>query len=127
MKIKAKEALRYLGCTGNYRGYHQIAYACELIAKDENLLLRVTLDLYPKVAEKFNCKSINVERNIRTVVKLLWSKNPERLIEISGCDLKYPPTTTEFLDYLVTYVQRQDNYSTNIGSDSEESSFYCLF
>jgi hypothetical protein len=108
MKIKIKELLRYLGCTGNYRGYHQVAYACELIDKDENLLLKVTLELYPKVGEKYSCKSINVERNIRTIIKHIWEKYPERLIEIARCDLDYPPTSTEFLDYLVTYVQRQE-------------------
>ena len=107
MKEKAKDLLRYLGCNATYRGYHQTALACEFIEKDETFLLRVTVDLYPKVAEACGCKVDTVERNIRTLIHLIWNEHSDRLIEISRCDLKYPPTVSEFLDFLVAYIQRE--------------------
>ena len=106
MKEKAQEVLRYLGSSATYRGHQQTVLACELIGKDETLLLSVTRELYPKVAERYGCNVDNVERNIRTLIKHIWNEHPEKLIEISRCDLKYPPTAAEFLDYLVTYIQR---------------------
>lgn len=107
MKQKAQELLRYLGSTATYRGHQQAALACELIHEDETVLLCVTRDLYPKVAERYGCNADNVERNIRTLIRHIWNEHPDRLIEISRCDLKYPPTAAEFLDYLVTYIQRE--------------------
>lgn len=107
MKQRIQDLLRYLGCTGNYRGYQQTVVACELIEQDENLLLCVTTELYPKVAERFGCSSDSVERNIRTIIKHIWKEHPDRLIEISYCNLKYPPTSAEFLDIIITYVQRE--------------------
>ena len=107
MKEKAQNVLRYLGGTANYRGYQQTVVACQLVQADETLLLCVTRELYPKVAEKFGCNADNVERNIRTLIKHIWNRHPERLSEISHCDLQYPPTSAEFLDYLVTYIQRE--------------------
>ena len=107
MKERAKELLRYLGCNATYRGYHQTALACELVCKDEYLLLRVTLELYPKVAEICGCNVDNVERNIRTIIQHAWDQYPDRLAEIARCELKYPPTVSEFLDYLVVYIQRE--------------------
>lgn len=107
MKTQAQELLRYLGCTANYRGYQQMVMACEMVSHDETLLLCVTRELYPKVAEKYGCNADNVERNIRTIIRHIWNEHPERLIEISRCDLKYPPTAAEFLDYVVAYIQRK--------------------
>lgn len=107
MKEKAQDLLRYLGSTATYRGHQQTALACDMVGKDETLLLCVTRELYPKVAEKFGCNADNVERNIRTLIKHIWNEHPDRLIEISRCDLKYPPTVAEFIDYLVTYIQRE--------------------
>lgn len=106
MREQAQELLRYLGCTANYRGYQQTVMACELVSKDETLLLCVTRELYPRVAQKYGCNADNVERNIRTLIRHIWNEHPERLIEISRCDLKYPPTAAEFLDYIVTHIQR---------------------
>ena len=107
MKERIRELLRYLGGTGNYRGYQQTVIACELVIQDETLLLCVTRELYPRVAEMFGCNADNVERNIRTLIKHIWREHSDRLIEISRCDLKYPPTSAEFLDIIVTYVQRE--------------------
>lgn len=107
MKEKAREVLRYLGCTATYRGYQQTVMACEMVEKDEALLLCVTKELYPKVAQRYGCNADNIERNIRTLIRHIWNEHPERLMEISRCDLKYPPTAAEFLDYIVTYIQRE--------------------
>ena len=106
MRENVRELLRYLGSTATYRGYQQCVTACELVSQDETLLLCVTRELYPRVAEIYGCNADNVERNIRTIINRIWDEHPDRLIEISGCDLKYQPTVSEFLDYLVTFVER---------------------
>ncbi len=107
MKEKARELLRYLGSNSTYIGYHQIVIASELIEKDETLLLRVTIDLYPRIAKICSCTVTSVERNIRNLIHRAWHQYPERLEQIMRGDLQYPPTNSEFLDSFVTYIQRE--------------------
>lgn len=100
--------LRSLGITANYRGYHITIIACELLMKNEMLFLRITKGLYPEVARKLNCRTITVERNIRTIIYRAWDIRRERLCEIAGIELTEPPKVVEFLDMLISYVNEHN-------------------
>ncbi len=106
MKNKAADALRYMGVTRTYIGYSLVVTCCVLINDDETRLQCVKRNLYPEVAKICNCRDGNIERNIRTLINRIWEDHPDRLIEISQCELTYQPSVSEFLDYLVTYIQR---------------------
>lgn len=108
MREKVIGVLRSMGVTANYQGYPIIIYACELILEDETRLFRVMRDLYPDVAKRCNCQVDHVERNVRTIISRIWALQRKRLIEIAGCELEYPPTVSEFLDYITTYIQRSE-------------------
>ncbi len=108
MNAKIITVLNELSINGKYIGYHITAVACELLLEDEMLLFSVSRDLYPKIAERCGYKGQTIERNIRTVVYRAWENSRERLIEIAGYNMTAPPTVTEFLGILISYLQRQE-------------------
>lgn len=100
------DLLRSLGITAKYSGYSMTVKACNLIMEDESRLLKVTKLLYPVVAAQCNVGKITVERNIRTIIYKAWDTNRERLCEIARFNLVAPPSSTEFLDMLVSHLQK---------------------
>ncbi len=110
MNLTIKELLSSLSITGKYKGYQFTIIACELILEDEMRLYSVAKDLYPIVAERCNCNYTyinSIERNIRTVMFKAWDNSRDRFLEIAGYDMEEPPTTTQFLGILVSYIQRR--------------------
>ena len=105
MQQTIQQTLRSLGITANYRGYHQLCYIVELVAQDEDCLLNMNQRVYIPVAASFHCNPNTLERNIRTLISRVWEVNPNRLSEIAGYQLEWPPTVTEFIDYVTNYVR----------------------
>ena len=100
--------IRSLGIGGTYQGYRYLCYGVSLCLSDENYLLAVSKLLYPKIAKTFCTTSCSVERNIRTVIRVCWERgNQEHLQEIALYSLDGKPSSSEFLDILVTYLRQQ--------------------
>lgn len=100
MEVSTNEVLHMLSSIGmpiNYIGVQQTAFAVTLVSKDPTYLGLVTKKLYPRVAEHYNVNVSNVERNIRTVIKIMWEKNPEVLEKIAGYQLDRKPTSSHFI------------------------------
>ena len=106
--------LRSLGITANYCGYHITVIACELLMQDEMLFLRITKGLYPEVAKRLNCGTFTIERNIRTIIYRAWDVRRERLCEIAGIELTEPPKVVEFLDMLISYMEKQNSEQAKV-------------
>ena len=64
-----------LGATANYRGFSYTAYAVLLCVQQQDRLLLVTKWLYPDVAKRYGTNWKAVERNIRTVITVVWEQN----------------------------------------------------
>ena len=62
--------LSELGFTGNHIGYHCLAEAIRLIAKNPRQLY--TKELYPAVGKIIDCNWKQVERDIRTAIESAW-------------------------------------------------------
>ena len=76
-----QDLLRYLKIPGTYKGYRQMVTAIDLAIEDEDRLLNVTIDLYPRVAEIHHTTSSCVQKNCgkssppagKTAAKNSWS------------------------------------------------------
>lgn len=102
--LKVEKLVRSLGIGATYRGYHYLCYAVYLCLEDEEYLLSVSKLLYPKIAHTYHTTSCNVERNIRTVIKVCWDHgNTELLQEIAMHTLDSRPSAGQFIDILVGY------------------------
>ena len=84
MKIYSEDAyhlLHRLGATANYTGFSYLVRALQLCAEEPERLLLVTKWLYPDVAKQYGTNWKAVERNIRTVGRVIWNSN-RPLLEI---------------------------------------------
>ena len=101
-----REVLRPLGITRNYRGYPQVVCAVALAMEDETRLTEVTKRLYPVTAERTGSKPENVERNLRTAISCAWRTNPPLLEQMAKFQMLAPPSASQFLDIIATYILR---------------------
>ena len=101
--------IRSLGIGGTYRGYKYLCYALSLCLENEDYLLAISKLLYPEIADAFQTTCCSVERDLRTVINVCWERGNRNLLDnISFYPLETKPTTGEFLDLLVGYLQRNN-------------------
>ena len=71
-----KTTLQKLGITCNYVGYKQIVLAIRLALEDEDLLCRITQQIYWVVAEQTSFPRCNIERHFRILVCHIHKMHP---------------------------------------------------
>ncbi|MFQ9591007.1 MAG: sporulation initiation factor Spo0A C-terminal domain-containing protein [Ruminococcus sp.] len=96
--------IRKLGATSKYKGYYFVAEAIRMTMEFQERPMKITKDIYPKLAKKFKSKPSNIEHDIRTIVNVCWENHRERLEEIAGYPLEYRPTNSEFVDMIAFYL-----------------------
>ncbi len=101
--LEIYKLLSELGASANYRGFFFIAYGVALAAEEPERLLMVTKRLYPQIAEHYGTSWNAVERNIRTVISVIWKTGREGLTRIVGHELVEKPCPARFLASLVIY------------------------
>ncbi len=101
-----QDTLRPFGITRRYKGFKHTVFAIYLSVTEEDRMEAVTKEIYMETASHFGCKWTCVERNIRTAVSRAWQTNPQRLEQMAGYPLSGPPTSSEFIDIVSTYIIR---------------------
>ena len=100
MLATAYDLLYDLGITANYAGFFQAACAIDLCMEQPKRLLLVTKAVYPEVAKRYKTSWKAVERNIRTVNKLIWERNWPALERLAGKSLPCKPSNAQLLAIL---------------------------
>lgn len=100
--------IRRLGATSKYKGYYFVAEAVKLSMELQEHPIKITKDIYPRLAKKFKSTPTNVEHDIRTVINVCWSVNKNFLDHIAGYTLIYKPTNSEFVDMLAYYLSQDE-------------------
>lgn len=90
--MKTNEFLIKLGVYPNLKGFDYIVRAVEIVK--ENGHIKVTKELYPKIAEEFDTSSSKVERAMRHIVSKISKSRLEDLSFVKS------PTTSEFIYYI---------------------------
>lgn len=98
------KVIRRLGVTSKYKGYYFLAEAVKMCMEMQENPIRITKDIYPRLAKKFKSTPMNVEHDIRTIINVCWNTNRETLNDIAGYSLNYKPTNSEFVDILAYYL-----------------------
>lgn len=101
-----QDILNELGITRRYKGFAHTAYAIQLAVADEDRLCYVTKEIYEATALHFGSTWSCVERNIRTIVARAWQINQPFLGEMARYPLSSPPTASEFIEIISSYVLR---------------------
>ena len=82
---------------------YRISYlvrALQLCAEEPERLLLVTKWLYPDVAKQYGTKWKAVERDIRTVGRVIWNSNRPLLETLARRELSQKPCTAQLLAIL---------------------------
>lgn len=107
--IEIERLIRTLGIGATYRGYRYLSSGIALCLQDENYLLSVSKLLYPQIARMYCTTSSSVERDLRTVIKVCWERgNKEYLEKMAMHTLDSRPTSGEFIDILVAYINHKN-------------------
>lgn len=99
--------LFHLGITPNYKAYNQIITAISLTLKNADILLCMTKQLYPAIAQQHRTSWRAVERNIRLTSERAWRCNPVLLTQLAGHPLTAPPTTSQFIAILTAWQMKE--------------------
>lgn len=106
MPLTAERLLRSLGATGKLAGFRCTVYMIERIQENPEQLQLITKRLYRETGKKFGVSAASVEHNLRTLIHFCWSRTDHSfLAHIAGTDLRTPPTNSEFLDMLASYLR----------------------
>ena len=97
---KIYSLLYRFGITANYTGFFHVSYAVFLITQQPDRLQLVTKWLYPAVAKHYQATWQSVERNIRTVIIVVWQSHRDLLCEMAGHPIEEKPCPTVFLRIL---------------------------
>ena len=90
-----------IGIPAHIKGYHYLREAIRLVVEDNDIINRITKELYPGIAKKFNTTPSKVERAIRHSIDVAWSRGKvENINQLFGYvvyDRNDKPTNGEFI------------------------------
>lgn len=90
-----------IGIPAHIKGYHYLREAIRLVVEDNDIINRITKELYPGIAKKFNTTPSKVERAIRHSIDVAWSRGKvENINQLFGYvvyDKNDKPTNGEFI------------------------------
>ena len=90
-----------LGIPAHIKGYQFLREAIKLVIEQPDRINRITKELYPAIARRFNTSSSKVERAIRHAIEVAWSRGRIDTLNCAfGCRVAIPeekPTNGEFI------------------------------
>ncbi len=122
----ALELLHKLGIQKMYKGCEYVISSMKYISGHESYFTPVSKVLYVEIAKQYNTSGICVEKNIRSLIKKIWSnpQNEALLSEIfSSQNVKTSPSNVEFLILLYNYLKQKT--PNKLSTPPEDFTFIC--
>lgn len=108
-KLSTIELLHELGVPAHIKGYRYLIEAVNNVYNNADLLDRITTELYPIIADKFNSTKSRVERAIRHAIFVTWTRgNSEMMEDLFGSIVditNIKPTNSEFISMIAAKVE----------------------
>ncbi len=99
--VRVTTILHQLGIPAHIKGYMYLRDAIGMVTLRVDLLSRITKELYPSIADKYETTSSRVERAIRHAIEVAWNRgNVEFIDDMFGHTIsqdKGKPTNSEFI------------------------------
>lgn len=90
-----------IGIPAHIKGYHFLREAIKMVVDNTDVINRITKELYPGIANKFNTTPSKVERAIRHSIDVAWNRgkveNINKLFGYVVYDKNDKPTNGEFI------------------------------
>lgn len=111
MRNFIEDLLKELGAPCHLIGYERVVYAIKLSISDPEYLHYITYRLYPDVAKAFDTSPSRVERSIRHLIEVAWTRHDiQDAYRIFGNTIdinRGKPTNSEFIAACATIVKRR--------------------
>lgn len=93
-----------IGIPAHIKGYAFLREAVKMVVENPDIINRITKELYPGIAKRFNTSASKVERAIRHAIEVAWNRGRiDTLNKAFGCKVACPedkPTNGEFIAML---------------------------
>jgi len=90
-----------IGIPAHIKGYQFLREAVKMCIETPDMINRITKELYPGIARKYNTSASKVERAIRHAIEVAWGRGRiDVLNQVFGhnvCSLDAKPTNGEFI------------------------------
>lgn len=90
-----------LGIPAHIKGYQYLREAVHMVLKDHGVINRITKELYPGVARKYDTSASKVERAMRHAIEVAWSRGRldavNKMYGYKLFDAMDKPTNGEFI------------------------------
>lgn len=97
-----------VGIPAHIKGYQYLREAVQMVMEEPDRMRRITKELYPGIARRFDTTPSKVERAIRHAIEVAWNRGrAEALDEAFGrgvCRLEEKPTNGELIALVVERV-----------------------
>lgn len=106
-----RQVLLELGAPDHLIGHPYAVQAVKMVVEDQMAINNITLFLYPAIAEKFDTNAGRVERAIRHLLEVTWSRgDPDVLMKYFGNTVspeRGRPTNGEFIARMANIVREK--------------------
>lgn len=107
-----------IGIPAHIKGYHYLREAVRMVYFRPELINRITKELYPGIAKKFNTSASKVERAIRHAIEVAWTRGRiENINQIFGYNIygkNDKPTNGEFVALVADKLIMDSQKNTEI-------------
>ena len=90
-----------IGIPAHIKGYHFLREAVKMVVESPDSINRITKELYPGIAKRFNTSASKVERAIRHAIEVAWTRgrieNINQLFGFKVYGKNDKPTNGEFI------------------------------
>lgn len=90
-----------LGIPAHIKGYQYLREAVQMVIADRNVINRITKELYPGIARRFDTSASKVERAMRHAIEVAWNRgrldSVNRMYGYKVFDAMDKPTNGEFI------------------------------
>lgn len=110
-ELLVRQLLLDLGAPDHLVGHPYVVEAILLVVEDRTILNSITFGLYPQVAARFDTTAARVERAIRHLVEVTWTRGDLEVLNryfgntVDAC--KGKPTNGEFIARLSNVVRQR--------------------
>jgi len=113
-KAKVIRLLRRMGINGGYLGFYYTASAVAKIVENKGKIYQCKW-IYNEVAKEYQTTPFCVERNIRTLIDVIWNEgNRELLQKIMYYPKDAKPKNVQFIDGLAAHIIEEEETGCSI-------------
>ena len=113
-----------VGIPAHIKGYHFLREAIRMVYFNPELISKITKELYPGIAKRFNTTPSKVERAIRHAIEVSWMRgkieNMNKLFGFNVYGKNDKPTNGEFIALVADKLIIEDGRGTSLPRAANE-------